>query len=220
MIASASFSPSLQAAKKARISAMITIAGVLYFALTIAALHVLRPDLNPISHFTSEYAVGPYGFLMTTTFFSMSVASFALVIGLYQAVLPPTRSLLGLGLLGIWAIGVLIAMLFPIDIEGAPETIAGTIHQMNGPSIFLCMTAGALLISLRFKRDTSWQSLHVPAMILSSIMLAGFAGTAFSFATGSGFGGLAQRIDLAALVAWILLIASNLITNAFHPRQN
>jgi hypothetical protein len=49
-------------------------------------LHFLRPDLNPISTPTSEYAVGPYGFLMTSAFFGMSLGSFALVIGLYRGV--------------------------------------------------------------------------------------------------------------------------------------
>lgn len=220
MIASTNFSPSVQAAKKARISAMITIAGVLYFALTIIALHVLRPDLNPISHFTSEYAVGPYSFLMTSAFLSMSLASFALVIGLYQTVLPPARSLFGLGLLGIWAIGVLIAMIFPVDPDGAPQTLSGTIHQTAGPLTFLCLSVGALLVSWRLNHDAKWSSLYRPELILSFIMLVAFIATAFSFATGSGFGGVAQRIVLGGLVAWMLLIASKLITNEFHLRQS
>ena len=42
-------------------------------------------ELNPIQRPTSEYAVGPYGWLMTSAFFSLSVASFALVHGLRAA---------------------------------------------------------------------------------------------------------------------------------------
>jgi len=216
MIASTHLSPSLQVTKSAKISAMVTIAGVVYFVCSIIALHVLRPDLNPISHFTSEYAVGPYGFLMTSAFLSMSLASFALVIGLYQTVLPPARSLLGL--LGIWAIGVLIAMIFPADPDGAPQTLSGTIHQTAGPLTFLCLSVGALWVSWRLNQDAKWSSLYRPELILSFIMLVAFIATAFSFVTGSGSGGVAQRIVLGALVAWMLLIASKLITDGFHPR--
>jgi len=147
---------------------------------------------------------------MTSAFFSMSMASWALVIGLYQGVSHPARSRIGLGLLGLWGVGVLIAMLFPIDLEGAPQTISGTIHRMNGPLTFLSLTAGAILVSRRFKHDETWRPFHRTALILSLVMLAAFIGIFLSIATESGFAGLAQRIDLAALVTWMLLTAARL----------
>jgi hypothetical protein len=82
-------------------TATVTIVGIAYFTFIIIALHFLRPDLDPFSRPTSEYAVGPYGFLMTSAFFSMSLASFALVIGLYQGVSQLARCRIGIGLLGI-----------------------------------------------------------------------------------------------------------------------
>ena len=36
----------------------------------LIALHGLRPDLNPLSRFVSEYAVGEYGLLMRVAFFA------------------------------------------------------------------------------------------------------------------------------------------------------
>ncbi len=66
--------------------ATVGLASMAYFVVIIVALHFLRPDYNPIRQPTSEYAVGPYGSLMTSAFFSMSLASWALVIGLYQGV--------------------------------------------------------------------------------------------------------------------------------------
>ena len=76
-------SPSVPTRTQLARTAMVALVGIAYFALIIVALHFLRPDLNPLSTPTSEYAVGPYGFLMTSAFFSMSLASFALVIGLW-----------------------------------------------------------------------------------------------------------------------------------------
>src|SRR6188474_1523507 len=98
-MASTHLSPSLQARKQVVGIAAVAIAAIAYFVVIIVALHVLRPDLNPIQRPTSEYAVGPYGGLMTSAFFSMSVASLALLIGLAQGVSPRARSRIGLGLL-------------------------------------------------------------------------------------------------------------------------
>jgi hypothetical protein len=207
---SSTLSTSLGTTKTLKTIAMTAIAAIVYFVVVILALHFLRPDLDPIRQPTSQYAVGPYGFLMTSAFFSMSIASFALVIGLYQSVSQPALSRVGLTLLGLWGVGVLIAMLFPIDPEGSPQTIAGTIHRINGPLSFLYATLGTTLLSGRFKQDEAWRSLYRPAVILSLVIVATFIAGGVSIATDSGLAGLTQRIDLAALVTWILLTAARL----------
>lgn len=213
---SSTLSTSLGTTKQLKGIAMVAIASVVYFVLIIVALHFLRPDLNPISQPTSQYAVGTYGFLMTSAFFCMSIASFALLIGLYQGLRQPARSRMGLGLLGLWGVGVLIAMLFPIDPEGSPQTMAGTIHRISGPLAFLCVTVSTILLSRRFKQDETWRPLHRPALILSLVMLAAFIAAFLRFATESEFLGLTQRIDLAALVTWMLLIAARLRAITFE----
>jgi uncharacterized membrane protein YozB (DUF420 family) len=209
-MSSTDLSPSLHARAQVARIAIVAIVGIAYFATIIIALHFLRPDLNPLSQPTSEYAVGPYGFLMTSAFFSVSLGSLALVAGLYQGVSQQARSRIGLVLLGIWGVGVLIAMLFPIDPEGAPQTISGTIHGINGPLAFLSLTAGAILVSRRFKQDEKWRPFHSTALILSLVMLAAFIATFVNIATDSGFAGLCQRIFLAAFATWFFLTAMRL----------
>ncbi len=49
-----------------------------FTAVVIVVLHVLRPDLDPYNRAISEYVNGPYGALMTITFFSQSLGSLAL----------------------------------------------------------------------------------------------------------------------------------------------
>jgi hypothetical protein len=100
-MSSTNLSPSMRTRTQLARMATVAIVGIAYFTLFIVALHFLRPDLNPLSRPTSEYAVGPYGFLMNSAFFSMSLATFALVIGLYQGVSQPARSRIGLALLGV-----------------------------------------------------------------------------------------------------------------------
>lgn len=190
--------------------ATITIAGAIYFAGIVVALHFLRADYDPIAMTTSHYAVGPYGFLMSSAFLGMSLASLALTIGLYFGMSPPRRTRFGLGLLAIWGVGVLVAMIFPIDLPGAPQTISGTIHRINGPTIFLGVTAGATLVTLRSRQDEKWRPIYRPALALSLVMLAAFVGTFLSVVAEAGLGGLTQRVFLTALVTWMVLMAVRL----------
>jgi len=177
---------------------------IAYFAFAIVALHFLRPDLNPLSRPTSEYAVGEYGFLMSTAFFSMSVASFSLLIGLYKGISKPAQSRIGLILLGIWGTGVLVAMMFPINREGTDLTTVNIIHRTNGPLIFLCLSVGAVLISRRVRLDDKWRPFYHTALTLSLIMLALFFITGANIAAKSGFEGLCQRTFLLVFVTWFI----------------
>jgi hypothetical protein len=188
----------------------ISILAVSCFAILIIILHFLRPDINSIQRPTSEYAVGKYGYLMTIAFFCMSLATFMLVISLNKGIAPAAKSLPGLILLVIWAIGVLIAMIFPIDPEGAPVTTAGKIHATDGPLAFLSLTIGTILVSARFKHDNNMRLVYRTAISLSLSMLLLFISVAINFATNAGYGGILQRIFLTVVVIWFILNATRL----------
>ena len=190
--------------------ATIALICIAYFVFAIVVLHFLRPEVNPISRPTSEYAVGAYGFFMTAAFFSMSVATFCLLIGLYKGVPLSAQSRTGLIFFGIWGVGLLVAMSFPINQEGTELTTISTIHRINGPLTFLSLTIGTVLISRRFKRDESWQSFYHSALTLSLIMLVIFIITAVSFAAKTGFEGLCQRTFLVTFVTWFILTTLHL----------
>jgi hypothetical protein len=183
----------------------LALIGIAYFVAVIVTLHFLRPDLNPISRPTSEYATGPYGFLMTSAFLSMSVASLSLVIGLYKGMPQSARSRIGLILLGIWGVGVLVAMSFPIDPEGTRQTTTGIIHRINGPLTFLSLTIGTILVSKSFSRDKNWRPIHRSALSLSVIILVMFIITGVNIAIASGFEGLCQRVFLIVFATWFIL---------------
>jgi hypothetical protein len=196
-------------------SATLAMAGITYFVLVIVVLHFLRPDYHPLRQPTSDYAVGPYGFLMTTAFFSMSVATVALIVALRQGVPPAARSRAGLVFLGLWAVGVLVAMTFPTDLDGAPQTVSGTIHQINGPLAFLSLAAGAILVSRRFKHDADWRPVYRPTLGLALLLLVEFAATGAALSTGAGLGGLFQRLLLVTLLAWFFMTATRLRALAY-----
>lgn len=190
--------------------ANIALAGIVYYTVVFIALHFLRPDINPISQFTSDYSFGPFRLLIITAYFSMSLGSLALVVGLYQGISQQARSLFGLAFLGVWVLGLLIAGVFPLDPNDTQQTIAGTIAQVSAPLHVLSLAIGAILISRGFRQDDNWRSFHSTSLPLSLIMLVLFIGVGITTARGLEFAGLGQRLFIAAALTWLSLTAARL----------
>ena len=161
----------------------------------------------------AEYAVGPFGYLMTSAFLSLSMGTWALVLGLGRDL--PHRGLLRIGIifLALWGVGLLVAAAFPIDPEGAPQTLAGTIHGINGPLIFLSLMIGMNLVSRGFKSDPRWRQIHRFAAALALLMIPEFVVGGVARARGSG-AGLAQRLLILTFATWFLLVAAQLRSHA------
>jgi hypothetical protein len=205
--------PSRPAGRPVAVLATVSILGTALFVALIVALHFLSPDFDPIERPTSEYAVGPFGYLMTLAFISMSLSTWALVIGLSRDLSGPAQPRLGLGFLGVWGIGLLVAAAFPIDLERAPQTLAGTIHAINGPVAFLSLIIGTNLVSRGFKKDMRWRPIHRFASVLALIMIAEFVAGGLTAAMETG-AGIAQRILIVTFATWFLVTALRLRANA------
>jgi hypothetical protein len=206
---------SSKAARPLATSAPVAIAGTVYFVAAIAALHFLSPDLSPIDAPTSEYAVGPFGYLMTSAFVALSLSTWALVVGLHRDLPRAGVHRVGIGFLAIWGLGLLVAATFPIDLDGAPRTLAGTIHGINGPLTFLCLIVGTNLVSRGFKQDVRWHPIHRVASVLALLMIPEFFAGGLTAARESG-AGIAQRVLIATFATWFLLTAVRLRYNAAH----
>ena len=193
----------------------LAIAGTVWFVLAIAALHVLSPEIDPVHRPTSEYARGPFGYLMTSAFVSLSIATWALTVGLYRNLPSAGVHRAGLSFLAIWCVGLLVAATFPIDFDDAPQTLAGRIHATNGPIIFLSLTTATNLVSQGFRRDLRWQPIYRFASVLALLMIPEFAAGGLTRATGTG-AGIAQRVFIVTFATWFLVVATQLRSIAIH----
>jgi hypothetical protein len=195
-------------AKVTMFLALLAVVGIAVKFFIIAALHFMRPDVNPVSEPISNYGVGLYGFLLTFADIGSVVATLALVFGLYLAIMPPARSYVGLFLLGLSGVSELLAGIFPIDV-GAEATTAGTIHNIAGNISFFCFPIAAILLSLRMGKDEQWRSLRRPALALSIVVVLMVILTIAGSNLGIG-NGLAQRIANVAVIVWMLVVALHL----------
>lgn len=131
------------------LASYITLSSVVYYAAASALLHFLRTDLNPCYRYLSEYARGPYGALMTSTFFVLSAGSLGLFVGLCRSVTFRLRFAAGLVLWFIWACAVFLAGIYTSDIQGTPHTRTGLVHDQLGMIAFTSATFALVLLSLR-----------------------------------------------------------------------
>ena len=192
------------------VASYVTVSSVVYYVSAIVLLHLLRTDYDPGYRFLSEYVAGPYGALMTSTFFVLSVGSLALWFGLWRSVAAKRRFWPGLLLWLVWACAVFIAGLYPGDLQGLPETRIGQIHNLMGMIAFPSATLALPLLSLPLRWEQRWRSVWRVTVVLSATVVASFLTTGWLFTIR--LGGLGQRVFLASTLAWMLILGGKLLT--------
>jgi hypothetical protein len=178
--------------------ALLAVVGIAVKFLTIAALHFLRPDVNPVLEPISNYGVGPYGFLLTVADIGSVVATLALVFGLRGALSSrPLRRLRT----ARWDLSDRCRRR-NYDRRHHP------LHRRQYISFF-CFPIAAILLSLRMGKDEQWRSLRPPALALSIVVVLTVILTIAGFNLGIGFG-VTQRVANVAVLVWMLVVALHL----------
>jgi len=189
----------------------IALSSIIYYVVAITLLHILRTDFNPRYRYLSEYARGPYGALMTSTFFVLSAGSLALLFGLCRSVASRLHFVPGLVLWFTWACAVFLAGIYTSDLQGVPHTRIGRIHDQMGMIAFPSATVALLLLSLALRWEREWHSVWRPAMLLSVVAVVSFL--ALDRFGQRDLGGLDQRIFLAATLIWMWIIGRRIQLN-------
>ena len=190
--------------------AVIAIAGVVISTLLVVALHFMRQDLDPVSRYESEYAVGRYAVLMTLVFVARGAAALALTWSLYVSLGSDWRSVLGLVLLGLFGVGMWVLAVFPTDVRGAPDTAVGAVHNWTALGAFVSVTAATLVLSSAFGSDPRWSATGTLWWVVGLLGL----GSLLLFYLGPwvgvhGISGLTERVFVGLVMLWVLLVAVN-----------
>lgn len=200
-------SPGIQQTKQAARLALIAIIGIIYFFVSVVALHFLRSDYDPVKRAVSNYAVGPYGYLMTIAFFVLAVSLFALAPGLARCITLSSSSRIGLRLLKVASMSMVVAGIFPGDVNGSgsPLKITVILHWLAAGVSFLSIMIAALLLSSQFRMDERWQSFRRLAFALALGIVVGLVVYGILFFIG--WFGIGQRIYIALTLLWLFLAA-------------
>ena len=179
------------------------IAFFLYSILVLLALHVLRPEYSPASHYISEYAVGRFGWLMTTWFLAIGIGCLMLALGLKSVGLASRLGQAGILVLAILSFASLIAAGFPMDPPGGPPTLVGRIHALNFLVSISSVLFTQILLTLGFGIDPRWRSYQRLSIVLTALLLLAYAAQFYTASNGV-YEGVANRFYGVVWLAWLL----------------
>jgi hypothetical membrane protein len=176
--------------------------GVGWLVAALVALHFLDSDLSVTDTYTSDYALGDYGWLMRSAFFAVGVGTVAIGLGLRETLAPGKRVTASVVLFLIAGVAFLVGGIFNTDPTGVTDLSAtGTVHVLASAVLFLSLLVSAWFLRGVFKRDPSWQWFSKAQL---GFAVAYTAALIVSFATPEGGTvGLTQRIGIAVLMAWL-----------------
>jgi hypothetical protein len=97
-----------------RTAARLSFAAAATFLVVLAALHFIKPELDPSWHFISEYAIGKHDWIMVLAFLSLAVSYASLFVAI-RSQLRTIAGGIGLTLLLVSALGLTFAAIFTTD---------------------------------------------------------------------------------------------------------
>lgn len=197
-------------------------------AVTLIAVHLLRPDLDASWRPVSEYALGAHGWLMTLAFACWGLGPIALALAVRQAA--ATRGAkVGVGLLIVGGVGPLLAAMFPMDpVLTPPEamTRSGMVHAAAAVLADL-VPIGALVLSIALTGPQgAWVSarktVRASAWASFGLLVCATAAVAVLMPEGGQLGpevriGWLMRAFILACDGWVAVGAWAAIRSAAQP---
>jgi hypothetical protein len=174
-------------------------------AVLFLALHLLEPQLSPMSSIISDYAAAGRAMETTAAFVAFAAVWAALAVGLGAA--PASRTMAtGRALLTAAAVAILVAAFLP---ESADPRSAGALARVQNllarPGLFVAVC----LVSLGLRAAPEWRAHGDVLLGLAAGALGGLILTVVVLLP-AGYGGVGQRLLFLALYAWVWLASRSL----------
>lgn len=174
-----------------------------YAAFALLLMHVLRPDYSPTNHMISDYAVGPYGWVMQTVFVGMSAGCTLLLVGLARNGPTSIAARIAIALLAVASIGLIVSAVFSTDLQGGPSTRSGHIHTLSFFVNIASIILAVVLLTVSFGGDPRWRSFRRVSVVLLSLIALAFVLQFLTLRKGAPYG-LANRFFVCVLFAWFI----------------
>jgi hypothetical protein len=157
-------------------AARLAIGAIVSYQILLIALIFLRPDLEPSWHTISEWAIGPYGWIMSGALL-ISALSYAALFVMLKSQLHGILGRMGLGVLLICVIaaaGVGIFTTDPMPLR-FPLSLTGTFHVIFGTSQLTLLPFAAVLINISLvRKNKAWGPARRVLLWTAGLPLFGF----------------------------------------------
>jgi hypothetical protein len=212
-------------------AARLSFAAAATFVVLLAALHFIKPSLDPSWHFISEYAIGDFGWIMVLAFSSLALSFVTLFVAI-RSQLPTIVGRIGLTLLLVSALGLTIAAIFttdPITVSENAVTTEGTLHNLGG-TLGIAMPFAAALIGWKLARNPGWSSAKQPLLWATGLALVAFVVSFVSLGVivsqnDGKFGpevlvGWPNRFEILAYSVWLMVVAKQALRVRSQRRRS
>ena len=202
-----------------RTAARLSLVTAATFLVLLAALHLIKPELDPSWRMISEYEIGDHGWIMRLAFLSLAFSCVALFVAIRSGI-RAIGGRIGLALLLVSALGMTIAAIFTTDPITASQdqlTTHGTLHGLGALLGIPGFPIAATLISLSLARNPAWFPVRrallwtVGLVWISLLMFILFMAVRLP-QSGGEFGpdvliGWPNRLFMVANSVWLMAVA-------------
>jgi hypothetical protein len=178
-------------------------AGLSVFVVAAIALHLLRPDLDPVHSQMSLYLVGAWGWLLQAAYVALSVAMVGLAWGLLRDAEPAARSAAPLLMFVLGGLCLSATAYAWMDMPGVEASLEGLVHAITAQGAFLFAATGIVLQAMRLRLDRRWRA-HLRWLLPWA--LACFAAIWVLALWRDLPRGLAQKAVIALIVGWLAAV--------------
>jgi len=194
-----------------------TLAGVgaaaaLYLAATLLVMHAIQPDLNPATHYVSEYAHGDLGWLVMAGYVVAAVGALAIAWSALST-LSGRWAVASAACLALVGLGLVATGLTRIDVAQADGTVvstaSGMAHELAGYVMFLGLIPGAFILSGAFRRDPLLVRATFAARLFAWGLVITFVLAIMVFQRLE-LVGVGQRVFLVTWLSWLVFVALEL----------
>ncbi|WP_165967497.1 DUF998 domain-containing protein [Luteimonas aestuarii] len=179
---------------------VLAAAGIACFLAAAIALHLLRPDLDPVHSQMSLYLIGAHGAWLQAAYVALGIAMVGLAFGVYRSLAIEARSAVPLLCFVLGSLSLSTTAYAWMDLPGVDASFEGWLHGITAQAAFLFATTGIVLQALRLRRDPSWRT---PARWLLPWAIACFAAVWALALWHDAPRGLAQKAVIALIVGWL-----------------
>lgn len=211
------------AAKAYTTAAGLSIASTALALVCLVTLHILSPEFDPSWRMVSEYALGNYGWVLSTMFITWAVGTWALAYALKREV-KTTGGKIGLALLVLAGIGEAMAAAFDVR-----HSLHGLAAMIGMPSL----PVAAVLISISLVKNPTWAPVKKRIMLTAHLtwvsilfmtiavmlLFAGFSDAGIDMSSGKApetlpdnviaLAGWANRLMILCYCVWVITIAAH-----------
>jgi hypothetical protein len=193
------------------------------FVATFLVEGATRPDYHPLRNSVSSFALGELGWVQSLDFVVAGLLTTAFAAGVRRALPPGRGSTRGPALIGLWALGLVVAGVFATDpASGYPPGTPlrpghpsphGVLHDLSVGFGFPALLAACLVFARQFAAggERGWALFSVVCG-LAFICSAFLAFRGFGHPDGLGpVGGLMERAAAVAAFTWLTALAAHLL---------